>query len=200
MIERAASLLLLAAAVASWLIAAGARPAARVHIRFATILFAALAAAAFAVARAAPAIALLVLPIGLSVLALAAAAARTRPLDAALAAALLAAVSLAALASAMLDLTALALAPSALCALAIGVLGARGEDRLAAFQGIASALCFAAGASAFALEGAGVALILFCAAGLLGLALALSRSVPAVEERSGRDLRAGLAIGRGRQG
>ncbi|MEI9991077.1 MAG: hypothetical protein WDM86_13655 [Rhizomicrobium sp.] len=197
MIARAASLLLLASSLAAWLVASGARPPARVHIRFAAILFAALGVASLAVEAAAPAIALLVLPIGSSVLVLGAAAARTRPLEPALAAALLAAVSLAALAAAVTGMAALSLAPAALCAVAIGVLGVRSADRLGAFQGVAASMCFLGAASAFALEGAGAALTLFCAAGLLGLALALSRSGAVVEERTGRDLR-GVAIGRRR--
>ncbi|MEJ0042948.1 MAG: hypothetical protein WDM81_12410 [Rhizomicrobium sp.] len=197
MIARAASLLLLASSLAAWLVAAGARPPARVHVRFAAVLFAALGVASLVAQSAVPAIALLVLPIGLSVLGLGTAAARTRPLEPALAASLLAAVSLAALAAAVTGLTALSLAPSALGAVAIGMLGARAEDRLGVVQGVAAAFCFLGAASAFALADAGPELTLFCAAGLLGLALALSRSGAAVEERPGRDLR-GLAIGRRR--
>ncbi|MEJ0026960.1 MAG: hypothetical protein WDN01_13115 [Rhizomicrobium sp.] len=190
-------MLLLASTLAAWLVAAGARPPARVHIRFAAILFAALGVASLAAQPAAPAIALLVLPIGLSVLVLGAAAARAKPLEPTLAASLLAAVSLAALAAAVTGMAALSLGPSALGAVAIGVLGARSGDRLAVVQGVAAAFCFLGAASAFALADAGPELTLFCAAGLLGLALALSRSGAAVEERTGRDLR-GFAIGRRR--
>jgi len=196
MIEPAAALLLFASCLAAWLVASGARPAARVHLRFAAVLFAALAVAVLAITPAAAAIALLVLPIGSGVLVLAARAAMARPLEAALAAALLAAVSLAGLGAAVTGWTALALAPTALCAGAVGVLAAKSADRLGAVQGIAAALCLLGAASAFALEGADAALTLFCAAGLLGVTLALSRSGPAVEERTGRDLR--TAIGRGR--
>ena len=194
MIERAASLLLLASSSAAWLIAAAARPRARVHIRFAAIVFAALAIAALAVETAAPAIALLVLPIGSGVLVLGAAAGIGRPLAPALGASLLAAICLAALAAIVSGLAALALGPAALCAGAIALLGARIPDRLGAFQAIAAALCLIGAASAFVWEGSGPALTLFCAAGLLGLALALARSGAAVEERPGRDLRG--AIGR----
>ncbi len=198
MIERAAGLLLLAASLAAWLVASGARPAARVHIRFAAMLFTALAVAALAIGPAVPAIALLVLPIGSCVLLLGAAAALTRPLEPALAAALLAMVSLAALAAAVTGWMALALAPAAVCAIVLGVLAAKSRDRFGALQGVASALCFLGAASAIALEGAGTALILFCGAGLLGLTLALARSGAAVEERAGRDLRGAIRQGRPR--
>ncbi len=195
MIEPAAALLLFAACLAAWLVAAGARPAARVHLRFAAVLFAALAAAVFAVAPAVPATALLVLPIGSGVLVLATLAGTAQPLEAALASSLLAAVSLAALGAAITGWTTLALAPSALCIGVIGLLTANGKDRLSVVQGIAAALCLLGAASAFALEGADAAMTLFCAAGLLGLTLALSRSGPAVEERAGRDLRAAISRG-----
>ena len=114
MIEPAAALLLFASCLAAWLVASGARPAARVHLRFAAVLFAALAVAVLAITPAAAAIALLVLPIGSGVLVLASRAAMARPLEAALAAALLAAVSLAGLGAAVTGWTALALAPTAL--------------------------------------------------------------------------------------
>jgi hypothetical protein len=197
MIERAASLLLFAAALTGWLVASGARPAARVHVRFAAILFAAIAVATLAVPQAVPAIVLLVLPTGTGVLALAAVAAVKRPLESALAASLLAAVSLAALAAAVTGWSAFALAPAALCAAAFGVVTAKTKDRLGVLQGTAASICFLGAASAFALDGSGPALALFCAAGLLGITLALARSGAAVEERTRRDLRDGAAISRG---
>ena len=198
MIAPAAALLLFASSLAAWLVASAARPAARVHLRFAAVLFAALAVSVIAVPAAVPAITLLVLPIGSGVLVLAMLAATARPLEAALAAALLAVVSLAALGASITGWTALALAPAALCAGAVGLLAARGSDRLRVVQGIAGALCLLGAASAFALEGADAASTLFCAAGLLGLTLALSRSGAAVEEHTGRDLRAAIARGRAR--
>jgi len=192
MIERAASLLLLAACLAAWLVAAGARPRARVHLRFAAVLFAALAIAALGVEAAAPAIALLVLPIGSGVLVLGAAAGIGRPLEPALGASLLAVISLAALGATVSGLAALALGPAALCAGAIALLGGRIPDRLGAFQAIAAALCLIGAASAVVWEGAGPALTLFCAAGLLGVALALARSGATIEESAGRDLRGAI--------
>jgi uncharacterized membrane protein len=70
--------------------------------------------------------------------------------------------------------------------------------RPAAVQGLLSALCLLGAVSSFATDGAGAALLLFLAAGLLGLALALARSDVVVEERAGRDLR-GLPPIRGRR-
>jgi hypothetical protein len=143
---------------------------------------------------------LLVLPIALAVLALAAAAGFARPLPPALAAVALAAISLAGLAAAVTGLAAFSLAPSALAAIAIAALCLRQFDiaRAKSVQGMLAALCFLAAASSFALDGAGAALLLFSAAGLLGLTLALSRS-DGVVEGGRRDLRDALAIGGGRE-
>ncbi|HXC56538.1 MAG TPA: hypothetical protein VNU97_14665 [Rhizomicrobium sp.] len=193
----AAALLLLAAAVAAWFVALGARAAVRVQLRFAAILLASPALPAFVLQPAAGTILLLVLPIGLSVLALACTAGFARALAPALAAGLLGAVSLAALAAALTGLAALALAPAALAAAAIFAVCVRPFDaaRPASLQGMLSALSFLAAQSAFALDGAGAAPLLFTAAGLLGITLALSRSDVVVEESAGRDLRRGAAIG-----
>ena len=63
MIVLASAGLLLAATIAVWFVAAGARAAARLQIRFAAVLLAALALAAAATPMAAATVALLVLPI-----------------------------------------------------------------------------------------------------------------------------------------
>jgi hypothetical protein len=195
-VTAASAALLLVAAVAAWFTALGARPAARVQIRFASVLFAALAASVFT--AAASVVALIVLPIGASVLALGCAAGFGRPLMPSLAAMLLALVVLAALTAAVTGWRAFALTPAAIALVVVAMACARqiGERQLAALQGLASAACLLAALSAFALEGAGMPLLLFAAAGLLGLTLALSRSDRVVDERPGRDLRDGLAIGR----
>ena len=200
MIALASAGLLLAATIAVWFVAAGARAAARLQIRFAAILIAALALAAAAIPAAAAAVALLVLPIALGVLALAAAAGFARPLLAAPAALVLALCCFSGLAAAVSGLAALSLAPSALALIAIAAIFLRQFDaaRPASLQGILSALCFLGAVSAFALEGADAAMLLFAAAGLLGTALALARSDLAQEQRPGRDLRAALAV-RGRR-
>jgi alpha-1,6-mannosyltransferase len=197
MIAAASAVLLIAAALAAWFVAAGSRPAARVHLRFASVLLVSPAAAALAMPAAAPEVASLVMPIALIVLALATAAGLAKALVPALAALILMAASLSALAAAVTGWIVLALAPALLGVAAIVILCLRRFDdaRLAALQGFASALCFLAAASAFVLDGVGAALLLFSAAGLLGLTLALSRSGVAVVQRAGPDLR-GVAIAR----
>lgn len=198
MIVLAASLLLAAATVAVWFVAAGARPAARLQIRFAAILLAALALCAAVIPSAASTVTLLVLPIALGVLALAALAGFAKPLMAAPAAILLALFSLAGLGAAMTGWTALSLAPAtlAVAGLALAFLRQFDAARAASLQGLLSALCFLAGVSAFAQGGVDAALLLFAAAGLLGVALGLARSEIVVEKRAARDLRAFAIRGR----
>jgi hypothetical protein len=201
MIVVAAALLLLIAALAVWFVAGGARPAARVQLRFAGALFAALALSAAVTPAAAAAVTLLVLPLALSVLALAATAGFARGLPAGVAAVLLALVCLAGLAAAITGLALFSLAPAAAGIIAALAVFLRQFDaaRAASVQGMLSALCFLAGASSFAVDGAGAGLLLFSAAGLLGMTLALTRSDVVVEERPVRDLRGLAAIGRQRQ-
>jgi hypothetical protein len=196
----AAALLLVIATLAAWFVAGGARPAARVQLRFAAILFAALPLAAAAAPPAAPAVTLLVLPIGLGIFALAVTAGFSKALAPGLAAILLAALCLGGLAAAITGLAALSLAPSALAIAALIVLFLRQFDaaRTASVQGMLAALCFLGAASVFAAEGAGAALLLFAAAGVLGVTLALARSDVAIEERPLADLR-GVAAIRGRR-
>lgn len=196
MMELLSATLLFIASLASWFVAAGARPAARVYLRFAAVLFAALAVAAAGPPVAAAAIALVVLPLGSVILALATATALTRPVEVSLAGALLAAVSLCALAAAVTNISALSLTPTLFAALAMGILSVKHRSGTQALQGVAACLCFLGAASAFAFEGTRPALLLFAAAALLGLTLALSRSGADVEERTGRDLRGGMTIGR----
>lgn len=201
MIVAAAALLLAVAALAAWFVAAGARPAARVQLRFAGVLFAAPALAAAMAPAAAAAVTLLVLPIGLSVLALAATAGFAKAVPSGVAAVLLALVCLAGLAAAITGLALFSLALAAACIIAAMAVFLRQFDaaRAASVQGMVSALCFLAGTSSFAVDGAGAGLLLFSAAGLLGTTLALARSDVVVEERPLRDLRGLAAIGRQRQ-
>ena len=200
MILWASAFLLLAATLAAWFVAGGARPAARVQLRFAAMLFAAVPLAVAAVPQAAPAVTLLVLPVGLGIFALAVVAGFSKALTPGLAAILLAAACLAGLAAAITGLAAVSLAPSALAIAVLVVLFVRQFDaaRTASVQGLLSAVCFLGAASVFAAEGAGAALLLFAAAGVLGVTLALARSDVAVEERPVGDLRAFAAI-RGRR-
>lgn len=200
MIALGSAALLLAAALAVWFVAAGARAAARLQIRFAAILFAAAALAAAGLPAAAATVTLLVLPIALAVLALAVAAGFARPLPAGPAALLLGLISLAGLAAALTGLAALALAPAAAAIAALALLFLRRFEAApaASRQGLLAAFSFLAGASAFARDGAGAGFLLFAAAGLLGATLALARSDVAVKERPARDLRAAFAV-RGRR-
>ncbi len=193
----AGALLLLAATLAAWFVAGGARPAARVQIRFAAVLFGALAPALAVLPPAGAAVTLLVLPVGLSILALASIAGFSRPLPAGAAALFLALVCLAGLAAAITGWAVLSLVPCAVAILALLAIFLRQFDaaRLASVQGMASALCFLGAVSSFAAYGADAALLLFAAAGFLGITLALSRSDVAVEEAPARDLRGLAAIG-----
>jgi hypothetical protein len=202
MMMEISALLLVSAALAVWFVAPAARPAARLQLRFAAIVFVAPAAAAVAMPAAAAAVTLVAFPIALGVLALAGAAGFERVLTPSLAVPLLAAICLGALAAAATGLVLFALTPAVLAAVAIAAVSIRQFDvaRPESVRGIVSALCFLAAASAFALEGVGVALLLFTAAGLLGLTLALSRSDAGVEQAPRRDLRhAAAAVGRRHQ-
>jgi len=200
MILLASAAVLLLAAIAAWFVAPAARPAARVDLRFAAILFAALAVAAVAMPSAKSAVALLVLPIALTVLALAAAAASERAAPAGLAATLLGAVSLAALGAALSGLAALALAPAMAAAVAAAWLHLRRlrPAMRRALEGLAASLCFVAALAAFARSGVESATLLFCAAGLVGIVLGSVPSDAAIEERAGPDLRSAIGGGRGR--
>lgn len=197
----AAALLLLASTIAGWFIAAAARPAARVHLRFASVLFAACGVAAVATPVAAPAVVLLVLPIGAAVLALAARAGFEHALAPALSSLALALVSLCGIVGAATGLALFALAASVLGTVALLVLSLRRfeANRVAAAQGALSALCLLAAQSLFAIERLSVPFLLFLAAGMLGAALALSRSDLAAEQKAAADLR-GAAIGGRRVG
>ncbi len=184
--------LLGAAAIAVWFLATGARAAARVHLRFASMLFAALAAASAIAPPVADEVALLVAAIALPVLAFAAYASFEKAMSPMPATLLLGLVCLGGLASAATGIISFALAPAALSAAAILLISARQFDaaRLSSIQGMLSALALLASASSFALDGATPAYLLFSAAGLLGLTLALARaSDTGVEEQGSRDLR-----------
>lgn len=193
-----AAALLLAATLAAWSVAAGARPSARIQLRFAGVLFTALPIAAALMPAAAPGVALLILPLGASVLALAATAGFSRAAPAGVAAVLLALICLAGLGAAITGLALFSLAPAAVALLVLAAIFLRQFDaaRAASVQGMLSALCLLGALSSFAIDGAGVGLLLFCAAGVLGLALALSRSDVVREEHAVRDLRGLAAIGR----
>ena len=198
MILAAASLLLLAATITVWFVAQAARAPSRVQLRFAGVLFAAIAAAILAIPGIAAAVTLMVLPIGLGALALAVSFSYARALPPALGALALALASLCGLGAAATGLAAISLAPAALATLAIAALfvGQFDAHRAASVQGMLSALALLGAISTFALEGVGVAFCLFLAAAMLGVTLALSRSDVRVEEVDEvRDLRGPHTIG-----
>ncbi len=195
--------MLLCAAVAAWIVAAAAPASARAFIRFAAMLYAALAAANVVDARLADAVALIVSAVAPTMLALAALRVFHRPPAPSLAAVLLVTTCLAGMAAAATGLWLLAFVPLAVSVTVLIVVGSRrlGDSPTAAAQTMVSAAAFVAGASAFVTEGAGAraALLLFSAAGLLGIALALARdSGIEIEQESGRDPRAAAAIRRAR--
>ncbi|MBV9045951.1 MAG: hypothetical protein JO348_02890 [Alphaproteobacteria bacterium] len=186
----AASLLLLAT-VGAWFVALGAKPAARVQLRFAMVLFACIAISAALLPPASASVTLLVLPIALSVVAFASAAGFEHAAPASLSAPLLAAVSLGGMAAAATGIALFSLAPAALAACALAAVSVRQFDaaRASSVQGMLAALAFLAALSTFVLEGVGFTLLLFVATGVLGGTLALSRSDARVEKKRGRDLR-----------
>jgi len=152
----------------TWLIAPGARPAARVQLRFAAVLFAACAIAAVALPSAAAAVGLLVLPIAIAVLALAVLAGFEHALGAASASALLGLASLCGIVSAVTGLALFALAAALLANVMLLLLCLRRFDamRRESLQGALSALCLFAAQSVFVLDRVGVAFLLFAGAGL----------------------------------
>jgi hypothetical protein len=193
----AAALLLLSSTVAAWFVAATARPAARVQLRFAAMLLAACGVAAVLTPVAAPAVSLLVLPIAAAVLALAAHAGFEHPVAPALASLALATVSICGIIGAATGLALFALASAMLGTLALLVLSVRRLERarMAAAQGGLAALCLLAAQSLYVLEHVSVPFLLFLSAGVLGAALAL-RSDLAAEEKPAPDLRAAAIGGR----
>jgi hypothetical protein len=198
MIVLLCAVLLGIASLAVWFLALGARPPARVHLRFASMLFAALAAAAWIAPPVADEVALIVAAIALPVLAFGAYAGFEKPLAPMPVTLLLGIVCLGGLAAAATGIISFALVPASLSVAAILLISARQFDvaRFSSVQGMLSALALLAAASSFALEGTGSAHLLFSAAGLLGLTLALSRaSNIVVEQQSSRDLRHSVTIG-----
>jgi hypothetical protein len=183
--------LLCAVAALVWRLAGGCGAAARLNLRFATILFAAVGVAGLVAsfnppfAEAAFAIALLV--VGTAPVALALSLFAPRPAPPLPASAALVAGLAAGLVSALMDAPIFALAAQALSAAAMVLLGfARFEGtRLQAMEIIAGALALFFGGMALASGALAGALMLF-AAGLLGLACA---SQARVQQQAGSGLR-----------
>ena len=189
------AVMLLAAAVAGWIIVAGLSHVARAYARFAFVLYAALAAAIVVDARLADSVALIVSAVAPALLALAVANVLRRPVATVLASLVMAASCIAGMAGAATGIAALAVGPLLLSVVAMIAVTLRDwrNSRLATFQTIASAVALLAGASAFVDDGL-AALCAFTAAGLLGVALSTTQRLDAVEEERGRNLRSSSAI------
>ena len=159
-----AALTLFCACISAWLLAAPLRPAARLYLRFASMLFAALGVARLV--GLADVAGLFLLPLGGASLMVVALALFARPLpDFAIAAALVIAL-VGGLVGLVSGVWVLALAPVVFAGLAIIAVSLNG---IAAIPILAGALLLAAGL-AFLEQGAQAGTFLFCAAALVGLA------------------------------
>lgn len=168
------ALALFVSAVAAWRLAAGLAPRARIYLRFACVLLAALAVAA--PVRLGDSAALFLLPLASASLVLSASARFARPFGA-LGASLVLVASLASgLAAAIFGFALLALAPVMLAALAIVALSLQGLAVTACLSGLA----LVAADLVFLEQGAGAGLMLFAAAALLGLSQLLRSSSSAM--------------------
>jgi hypothetical protein len=180
------------AAAAGFLLAGRAPARARATLRFACALYGVLAMGlVLAIAPVTP----IVTSLGAMLLALSLfGTVRHAPAVAAL---LAGAACVAGLLAAMRAEMALAVIPQVLCAVVSLVLARRPlfAGRPAGIYLALGALCLLAAASSLLTEDTRVALPLFCAAGLLGFALALSRGSEILVDKQGRAERTG-AIGR----
>jgi hypothetical protein len=178
------AVLLAAAAIAAWAMVAALKPAARLNLRFAAMLFAAIAVAA-PFGRVGDVAMLIVLPPASAALALASLARFARgvpPLPASLA---LAAALVCGLAAALLGAPMPAAVPVAVAACLVAGAALQDFAWIAALSGLALLACL----FAFLREGTGSGALLFAAVTLLGLA----RSTFAVEQT--RDAGRGVTIG-----
>jgi hypothetical protein len=189
----ALAVMLLAASIAGWIAVTDVPPDARAYVRFACVLYAALAAASAIGAQLAGAVTLIVSACAPVLLAIAHRIVFRAPVAASIAASVLMFGCIAGMTAAATNITALSFAPLSVSVLVIIANSLRdfSDGRRPAIQAIASATALLAGASAFA-AGGEAAMMLFSAAGLLGIALALApRSDAVVEQKSARDLRTG---------
>jgi hypothetical protein len=185
------AIVLLLAVAAGWIAVRGAPAAGRIYLRSAGVLYAALAVSV--ASRLAPdAVADIVLPLACTLVALAAVAALRKAPPAAIAAAILTPVCLAGIAASVTDHIMLAVAPQLLASAAL-LLAERGDKakRAHRFLLLGAGALFGATACRLApgvLAEAG--LLLFSAAGYVGVALSLDGFVQQ------RGKRGGFAVGR----
>jgi hypothetical protein len=154
---------LFAAGAGAWLLAAPLKAASRLYLRFAAILFAALAVCApLGLADMA---ALFLLPLAAAALVISALARFARPLNSFAASTVLVAALGCGLAAMLSGMILAALAPVIVAGLALIAAAANRMAGMAALSGvglIAAGLCYVQ-------QGAGAGLLLFCAAALIGL-------------------------------
>ncbi|MBU6297317.1 MAG: hypothetical protein KGJ79_07830 [Alphaproteobacteria bacterium] len=165
------------AAAAAWIATKGVRPVIRLYLRFACVLYAALAASVLL--RVAPhAVAVMVATLAVALLTLAAFAGLRRTPKPGFAAMLLAGACAAGIWSAATGMIALAVVPQAVCLVAVLTIAHRAPLRRPGLHLVLGAgALFAASCSLLAGDScAFIALLLFSAAGLLGVVLALARA------------------------
>jgi hypothetical protein len=200
------AVVLVLSAVMAWVVAARAKGFVRPYVRFASVLYVALAIASLvpdeveATGAFARAVALVVCVLAPSTLALALVALFRKPLSSVLSALWLIVCCLGGLGAAVSDTPALGFVPLALGIGAALVASLRmfGKSRVAALQGAAASLAFLCAASSLMTHAPAsrAALMLFSAAGLLGTTLALVRASRAgVEKQGRRNLSRVLAVG-----
>ncbi|MDE1985989.1 MAG: hypothetical protein KGL56_09275 [Alphaproteobacteria bacterium] len=174
------------AAAASWIATKSARPVIRLYLRFACVLYAALAVSALS--HIAPdAVAVMVTTLAVALLALSVFASLRRTPKPAFAAMLLAGACAVGIWSAAIGVVPLAVIPQAICLVAVLTIARRGLMRRPGVHLVSGAAALlAASCSLLAPDPrAFIALLLFSAAGLLGVVLALARSseIPVDEQR-----------------
>lgn len=195
----ALAIMLVAATLAGWLAVAEASWSTRAYVRFACVLYAALAVASAVGAQIALSVTLIVSALAPVFLALAARFAFRGPFASSLIAAMLVIACVAGIMAAATGVVTLAFAPLLLSVIAMIATGLHRfvDLRAQAIQMIAGSCALLAGASVFTAGGvrAEPALLLFSAAGLLGISLALAPRLNAVvEQERAPDLRT-AAIG-----
>jgi hypothetical protein len=199
------AVVLVLAAVLAWFIAARAKPAGRPYVRFAGVLYIALAVSGLVPESGDPAgafaraVALVVCVLAPCTLALALVGMFRKSGSSALAAIFLPLACLGGLGAAATDATAFGFVPLAIAtaATAIAAVRAFSQFRIASLQALAASVSFVCAASSLMAGGspARASLYLFSAAGLLGSALALARGSRAGVENGGRQaLRRVLAV------
>jgi len=160
----ASSIALFGAGVGAWFLSAPLKAVARQYLRFATMLFAALAASALL--GLGDVAALLLLPLASASLALSALARFARPLPQLPATLALVAALMGGIAAMLLGFWVLALVPVAVAGLAIIAAALHG---VAPMSAIAGAALLASGLG-YVQQGAGAGVLLLCAASVVGLA------------------------------